>query len=217
MISKITDRLSISAIAVSLILTLLLSGHALADIVLPTSFYGTIKTNGTDAPAGTIITAKIDGIEKGSYTTRELGKYGSSDPNQGDVLVVKTDKTSDIGKTIEFWINGIKIDKTAIFNSKNQQLNLVLDMTQKNPTDASESIAEQLTVTVTPKQTIKANTALSDDIVKQELAIATTPTGQKDGNETSPSSWFAPMVGILGVLAVIITIIVLYISKRKYL
>ena len=230
--SNVIGRLGISIIAASLITMLLLSGPALADIVIPTSLYGTIAIDGSDAPVGTVITAKINGVELGSYTTHELGKYGNSDPNIGDVLVVSTDTQSDIGETIEFWINGIGTDQTAIFDSETQQLNLVLGTTQETATEPSESTGTATHTTVTKMPTSKAeqtttpevSTALSDEVMEQEVTDVLeqestaptptlTPTVQADENEDSSSS--VPMVGVSGVLAILIITIV-YINRRKY-
>lgn len=209
-INKTTWRLSI----IALILALLMAGPVLADIVIPTSFYGTVKINGTDAPAGTLITAKINGVEKGSYTTKEAGKYGLSDPNRGDALIVQTDKTGDIGNPIEFWINGIKTGQTAIYDSNTQQLNLDTTPTgaptSTNVPATSAGQMGQTTPVSGAKQTStpEVKTALPNEVTNQ-TAIAPTPTIQADGNETSQRS---PMVGVLGIIAIII---IVYIIKRK--
>lgn len=214
-INKTTCRLSI----IALILALLMAGPVLADIVIPTAFYGTVKINGTDAPAGTLITAKINGVEKGSYTTKEPGKYGSSDPNRGDVLLIQTNKTGDIGKTIEFWINGIKTGQTAIYDSKTQQLNLGTTPTgaptSNNVPATPAGQVGQATPVSGEKQTPtpEVKTALSDEVAKQ-TAIAPTPATQAGGNEASQSSGFLPTAGVLGIIAIIILIII-YIIKRK--
>ena len=226
--SNVIGRLGISVIAVSLIIMLLLSGPALADIVLPTSLYGTIEIDGSDAPVGTVITAKISGVEKGSYTTLESGKYGTGSGDFSDVLVVSTDTESDIGELIEFWIDGIRIDQTAIFDSETHQLNLVLDTTQEPATEPPESTntGTHTTVTETPTSeaeqttTPEVSTALSDEVMEQEVidvleqeSMTPTPTGQADENEASSSP--VPMVGVSGVLAILIITIV-YINRRKY-
>jgi hypothetical protein len=44
--------------------------------LFPNQFYGTVTINGTDTPAGTIITAYIDGESRGSVVTTTAGEYG---------------------------------------------------------------------------------------------------------------------------------------------
>ena len=69
--------------------------------LIPNQFYGTVTINGTDAPAGTIITAYIDGESRGSVVTTTAGDYGD------DVNYLSVDgDESDEGKPIVFRING---------------------------------------------------------------------------------------------------------------
>ena len=49
-------------------LVLLCATPALAVPPLPSSFYGTARLNGTNVPAGTVVTAKINGVQYTAYT-----------------------------------------------------------------------------------------------------------------------------------------------------
>ena len=43
---------------------------------LPCEFYGTVTIDGSPAPAGTILSAKINDAERGRYVLEEAGTYG---------------------------------------------------------------------------------------------------------------------------------------------
>jgi len=62
------------------------------------SFYGEVFFNGSAAPAGSVITAEIDSIVRGSITVLEDGKYGSADDGKLDVY------HGENGDTIHFFI-----------------------------------------------------------------------------------------------------------------
>ena len=82
----------------------------------PHIFYGSSKINGIDTPAGTVIIAKVDGIEKGRITTTEAGKYGGQSANQ-DKLLVQGNIEEDAA--IEFYISGVKANEVHSFESGN--------------------------------------------------------------------------------------------------
>lgn len=83
--------------------------------VLPCAFYGSVKINGVDAPIGTVITAEIEGIERGSITTTEVGKYGGAGGLESKLGVIGN--ADDEGKIVTFYINGVKADQTALWKS----------------------------------------------------------------------------------------------------
>ncbi len=94
-----------------------------ADTTLPEEFYGNISINGLAAPAGTVIVAKIGGVERGSFTTTEAGKYGGS--GTFDSRLVVAGEEAEIGETITFWVNGYQANQTAVYEpGLSRQLNL---------------------------------------------------------------------------------------------
>ena len=95
-----------------LVLALLLwAAPVLAVPPIPHAFYGTVTINGTDAPIGTVVGAKINGEDAGSYTTTVVGQYGSL--AERDYLAVGNANAKD-GDTITFHVRGIITD-TATF------------------------------------------------------------------------------------------------------
>jgi len=84
--------------------------------VLPHEFYGSVTVAGSPAPAGTVITATINGAECGSVQTKEAGRYGSPDESLGDRLDV-TATSDQAGATITFYVNGVAAQETATFTS----------------------------------------------------------------------------------------------------
>ena len=53
------------------ITAIVLIGTVAAAPVLPDEFYGSVFLNGNPAPVGTVIIAKINGEERGNFTTTE--------------------------------------------------------------------------------------------------------------------------------------------------
>ena len=76
------------------------------DLVLPTTFYGSLTVNGSPAPAGTVVMGQIVNPVgrpgSGSITVKTAGQYGQ--PGLGDSLQIITDKNSDREQPIEFYI-----------------------------------------------------------------------------------------------------------------
>jgi len=89
---------------------------------LPHQFFGTVNFNNGVAPNGLSVEARITGIIVGSSVTAN-GKYGYS-PN----LLFATDNQGvNAGKTVEFYVSGIKANETAIFaNGNSSQINLTI-------------------------------------------------------------------------------------------
>ena len=57
-----------------MVFLVLLCSFALAIPGIPHQFYGTVTVNGANAPDGTLVVAKIDGVEVSSGTTVATGK-----------------------------------------------------------------------------------------------------------------------------------------------
>jgi hypothetical protein len=91
---------------------------------MPHAFYGTLTIAGSPAAVGTVVTAKVGGVECGSITTTVAGQYGGSgafDP--------KLSVTGDIetGATIYFYANGSVASQTYAFSpGAVTELNLVV-------------------------------------------------------------------------------------------
>lgn len=94
---------------------------------LPHQFFGAVNfTNGT-APNGLSVEARINGAVMGSSITAN-GNYGYN-RYDGDLnLLFATDNQGvNAGKTVEFYVSGIKANETTIFaNGNSSQLNLTI-------------------------------------------------------------------------------------------
>ena len=90
---------------------------------LPHQFFGTVKfSNGVSAPNGMTIEAKINGTVVGSSVTAG-GNYGYN-PN---LLFALDNDGAFAGKTVEFYVDGVKANETAVFaNGNSSQLNLTV-------------------------------------------------------------------------------------------
>ncbi|MCD6415044.1 MAG: hypothetical protein J7L23_05465 [Candidatus Diapherotrites archaeon] len=88
----------------------LLCSLALAIPGIPHQFYGSVTVNGAPAPDGTVVTAKINGVEVASGTTIG-GKYGQN-PN---VFYIPDADGNRAGKTISFFVAGKDTGVTTVF------------------------------------------------------------------------------------------------------
>jgi len=132
---------------VPILLILLLCAPVMAGPVLPAEYYGTVTINDAPAPAGTIITALIDGQVVGTLTTTTEGAYGGSgtfDPR----LAVQGIST---GQEIQFRINGYTADQTSTFSSGSTQ-QFVL----------SAQYSTESTTVATPAPAVPATTTAAD-------------------------------------------------------
>ncbi len=115
-------------VLMALLLSLIIPASVAAQEVpqIPARYWGTVRiydgAGEVDAPPGTLITAWVGGVERGSIVVTEAGKYGGPtglDPKlsvQGDILQ---------GSLVEFYVNGFKADQTALFqNDHPEELNL---------------------------------------------------------------------------------------------
>ncbi len=128
---KMKRSLSIALVTLLLILVMPASAAAQEVPQIPALYWGTVKivspTGEFNVPPGTIITTLVDGIERGSITVTEAGKYGGASglnlklTAQGDILQ---------DSPVEFYVGGVKADQTASFrNDRPEQVNLTVRIT----------------------------------------------------------------------------------------
>jgi PKD repeat protein len=85
-----------------------------ADVpLLPAEFYGNVTLNGHPVPAGSLISATINGSERGSLITSIAGKYGGSGTLDPRLVVNGLDV--DYGQPIIFRINGVVADESTVY------------------------------------------------------------------------------------------------------
>ncbi|MBI2858141.1 MAG: hypothetical protein HYX90_03585, partial [Chloroflexi bacterium] len=114
-------RASTISLTVLAALTMLFASPAAASSQPPSPpdyFYGTLKIDGADAPAGTAIEAKVPGVLNGIFnpiTTNQIGRYSDPEPPFTYGLLVQGDIAE--GSTIEFFVNGVKANETAAWHS----------------------------------------------------------------------------------------------------
>ena len=107
---------------------------AYADIpTLPHAFYGTLTIGGSAAPVGTVVTAKVGGVQCGSITTTVAGQYGGSGAFDEKLTVSGEIAT---GATISFFVNGVDTGRDydyAFSPGAVTQLNLAVTITDTTP------------------------------------------------------------------------------------
>ena len=111
-------------VLIALLLILVMPASAAAQEVpqLPASYRGTVRiydgAGEVDAPSGTIVTAWVDGVERGSIVVTEPGKYGGPAPYPNLYVGGEADKPYILQDSlIEFYVDGSKADQTASFQS----------------------------------------------------------------------------------------------------
>lgn len=129
-------KLSQKIFTISLLTILLLPFLAsAANPGIPHKFYGTVTFTSGTTPNGLLVEAKINNVILGTSVTVD-GKYGYNP----DLLFVTDPQNTNAGKTVEFYIAGIKTTQTAAFvNGESTNLNLIMpsDTVTGNGTDVS--------------------------------------------------------------------------------
>ncbi len=103
---------------------------ALAVPPLPSSFYGTAKYSGANVPLGSVVSARINGVQYAQTTVQVYNGdtvYSLDVPGDDDSTTgVKEGGVP--GDTVVFFINGIEADETASWMSgTNVQHNLTAE------------------------------------------------------------------------------------------
>ncbi|HIJ05849.1 MAG: Uncharacterized protein XE11_0007 [Methanomicrobiales archaeon 53_19] len=107
-----------SRILIFLLLFSIFIGTASAIPPLPAEFYGGVTIDGIGAPPGTVITAKVDFNERGSFTLTEYGAYGETGIAGSRLIVQATEDDMASGNPIvTFWIDNLKADQEVPFES----------------------------------------------------------------------------------------------------
>jgi len=102
----------------ALLLIFMLAGAVSALPPIPMEFQGSVTIDGSPAPAGTVIIAKINSLEKGRITTTTAGEYGSSGAFGDRLEVHGTEADLNNRAAVTFWTGGIKADQEVVFESK---------------------------------------------------------------------------------------------------
>ncbi len=96
-----------------ILVLMLIAIPAHADIpTIPHAFYGTVTIGGSDAPVGTVVTAEVGEVQRGSITTTVAGQYGGSGAFDEKLLVSGGIET---GAEIKFKANGTEANETSTF------------------------------------------------------------------------------------------------------
>jgi hypothetical protein len=154
----------ISMLGVGLV-GLLATRSVLASPPLPSSFYGTVKVNGTNVPDGTLIKALINGqayAEKQTQTIQGDSMYvlniSGDDP---ETTVVEGGRDGD---TIVFSIGGTQAAQTGLWKSgTNIKVSLTASTTSSPPTariQATQAIATEIN-----PETATANFSLTSVVI----------------------------------------------------
>ncbi len=90
-------------LALMLVLSMVPAGWVGGDVGLGHAFYGTVKLDGEDAAVGTVVSARVGGIEYGRDEVTNAGVYG---------LIVQGDIQE--GAAIHFYVAGWEVDQEPV-------------------------------------------------------------------------------------------------------
>lgn len=151
--------------------------------VLPQSFWGSVKdASGNPIPSGTV-EAWMNGVKQDSIAIVN-GQYGG--PGGFEERLVVQGTSEDIGKTIEFYVNGVKANETAKYTpGEKTNLNLTVPEVQQPPEDTTPpavvstepvndatSVTVNKTISVTFSEEVQAGTAYDSIAVKDAAGKA---------------------------------------------
>ena len=183
-----TRQVSLAVAAALLILFAARPNVEGQGVPFPHLFSGTVTAGGQPAPVGSVVTAQVDGVERGSITVSEPGKYGG--PSAADLkLLVQGDIAP--GSTIVFLVNAILADQTFAFASG--------EITELDLTTPELGAVPTPLVTPTPSPTPPpviqpTPTATSPAVVGGPGAPSPTATSQPTLTAThTPTSTAAPL------------------------
>ncbi|MDD1728439.1 MAG: PKD domain-containing protein [Methanospirillum sp.] len=117
---------TIRPVMVLAVLLCVLMVSAAAVPPLPAEFYGTVSLQGSPAPVGTVITAKINDQIRGQFTLKEPGKFGGTGIFDDKMVVAASEDDLKGGpSSVCFFIGDTKADQVIPFEpGKIQQLEL---------------------------------------------------------------------------------------------
>ena len=184
-------------------------------------FSGWIEINGEFAPEGTVLVAKISGIEVSSYTLTSDGRYG----------IVIEGTSEDMRKEIEFYVNGIKAEQTVewkLVGDGPMILNLSITMTTTTtsssttlPSEESTTTTSSSSTTLPGTSTTSTSTSTTAEITTTSTVMAATSTVPVDetttiktadsGDESSPKLF---ILAILGIMLLLLLAVLAAMMKR---
>lgn len=148
------------------------------------SFYGTVKADGSNVPEGTSVTAWVDGEIRGDTTTQVYG--GES------VYAINVDgDASDNGKTVVFEVGGETANETGTFECNT---NVELNLTIAGPPTPT------FTPTITPTPTETSTPTITPTPSDKATPTATAPATSTSTVTSTPSETSTPTVTPTGAL-----------------
>jgi PKD repeat protein len=153
---------------------------------LAESFHGSVAINGQQAPVGTLIEARINGVVQGSINVDPIGQYGGGFSNL--LVDPPSDYTPGNQYTIHFYINGAQASQTAVFASGGgQTLDLSVGGGVVTTTATTTPSTTVTTVTATTTQTQSTTTTTSTTPTTTSPPVTTTTS---NGQPTNPAEFY---------------------------
>jgi len=100
----------------------MLGASAAAQLGVPHQFFGAVTTNGAPAPDGITVMATIS-VQEVASTTTVGGSYGLL---PGDIFYIEDPDGTNSGKTIEFYVGGVKAAEYVFSNGESTELDLAV-------------------------------------------------------------------------------------------
>ena len=163
---------------------------------IPHAFYGTVTIDGSAAPVGTVVTAKVGGVEYGNITTTVAGLYSGSGAFDEKLMVTGE---IDTGATIYFYANGNVTNQTYAFSPGGvTELNLTVgDVDTTSPTVVSKSPAAGATgVAATTTVSVTFSEAMANATITTSSFTLDSVAGSVSYNSGTYTATFTPSTNL---------------------
>ncbi|MDD1724308.1 MAG: hypothetical protein LUQ07_04170 [Methanospirillum sp.] len=148
---------------------------------LPCEFYGSVSIQGSPAPAGTVISAYVNGNRQGDIQVTTAGQYGGTGTFDERLIVMANETDFEKGApSISFQVNGNAADQTAVYSpGSSNSLNLTIG--------GQTSVIAPAPVSPVPVQPVlPANETAPVIVAQTQTASAPVPVTTPDTTVSSP-------------------------------
>ncbi|WP_276257439.1 PGF-pre-PGF domain-containing protein [Haloglomus litoreum] len=102
----------------------------------PAAYYGSLTIDGNPAPAGTVVTARLDGEQRGRLVTEQRGTYGG--PGAFDPKLQVDGTSEDEGAAVVLYVDGRRAGTTTWRSADVRQVDLAASSGGDDPTPTPE-------------------------------------------------------------------------------
>jgi len=214
-----------------LLLLLALLPIAMAVPGIPSDFYGTVTIDGAPAPAGTVVDAYIGAELFAQFTVTTAGSYGLM-PVTGDDPDTSGKEGGVNGESVTFRVDNAIVSQTGTWaQGQSVEVNLVRGSRSPDSSSSSTSTPEPVLISEPPEPTLYEEPEVPDEETEPIVETDNPPTEIENTAETTEvgetqetdlpkkteaetKSYIGIIIGVILALAIIITIVILFIRRN---